>query len=64
MCGPEDSILGRDHETVVGRFLTSLPAKLPVARGPVMACGVLVEVDPDTGRALSIKRVIERYGAP
>ena len=63
MCGPEDSILGRDYETVVERFVTSLPAKLPVARGPIMACGVLVEVNPETGKASSVKRVVERYGA-
>jgi len=64
MCGPEESILGRDPEAVVGHFVNSLPAKFPVARGPVMACGVLVEVDPESGRAHSINRVVERYGAP
>ena len=64
MCGPEDSVLGRDYEAVVGQFLTSMPAKFPVARGPVIASGVLVEVDPETGRAKSVKRVAERYGTP
>ena len=64
MCGPEDSILGRDAAAVVERFKTSLPVKFPVARGPLMACGALITVDPSTGRAASIKRVLERYGAP
>ena len=64
MCGPEDSVLGRDYATVIGRFLTSLPAKLPVARGPIIACGVLAEVNPSTGRAIAVRRVMERYGAP
>jgi len=64
MCGPEDSILGRDCEAVVGQFLSSMPARFPVARGPLIACGVLVEVDTGTGKAQSIKRVAERYGAP
>jgi hypothetical protein len=64
MCGPEDSILGRDYDAVVGQFLTSMPAKFPVARGPVMACGVLVNVDPETGKAKEIRRVVERYAAP
>lgn len=63
MCGPEDSILGRDCDAVIGQFVSSMPAKFPVARGPVMACGVLVEVDTETGKAKSIKRVAERYGA-
>ena len=61
MCGPEDSVLGRDWESVVGQFLTSRPVKLPVARGPVIATGVLVEVDPQTGACRSIRRVVERY---
>jgi len=64
MCGPEDSILGRDCDAVVGQFVSSMPVKFPVARGPVMACGVLVEVDPETGKAKSIRRIVERYGAP
>jgi metallophosphoesterase (TIGR00282 family) len=64
MCGPENSILGRDCDAVVGQFLTSMPAKFPVARGPIMACGVLVEVDPETGKTKAIRRVAERYGAP
>jgi hypothetical protein len=64
MCGPEDSILGRDPAAVVERFKTSLPVKFPVARGPLMASGALVTVDPETGRASSITRVMERYGAP
>lgn len=64
MCGPEDSILGRDFDAVVGQFLTSMPAKFPIARGPIMACGVLVEVDPETGKTKTIRRVVERYGAP
>jgi metallophosphoesterase (TIGR00282 family) len=63
MCGPEDSVLGRDYETVVERFVTSMPSKLPVARGPIMACGVLVEVNPENGRSTAIRRVVERYGA-
>jgi hypothetical protein len=64
MCGPEDSILGRDCDAVVGNFVSSLPAKFPVARGPVMACGVLVEIDPETGRTHRVQRVVERFGAP
>jgi len=63
MCGPEDSILGRDPSAVVSRFVNSLPAKFPVAKGPVMACGVLVGVDPETGNARTVTRVVERYGA-
>jgi 2',3'-cyclic-nucleotide 2'-phosphodiesterase len=64
MCGPENSVLGRDCEAVVGQFVTGMPTKFPVARGPVIASGVLVEVDTETGKAKSVTRVAERYGAP
>jgi metallophosphoesterase (TIGR00282 family) len=64
MCGPENSILGRDYEAVVGQFVSAMPTKFPVARGPVIATGVLVEVEPETGRAKAVRRVVERYAAP
>jgi len=57
MCGPEDSILGREPKNIVQRFLNGMPAKFPVARGPVRVCGALVEVDEKTGRALAIRRI-------
>ena len=57
MCGPHDSVLGRDTEAVLRRFLTQLPQKLEVATGNVQLCGVIVEVDEDSGRARHIERV-------
>ena len=57
MCGPHDSVLGRDTEAVLRRFLTQLPQKLVVATGNVQLCGVIVEVDEDSGRARHIERV-------
>jgi metallophosphoesterase (TIGR00282 family) len=63
MCGPEHSSLGRAVEPVIERFLTSRPQKLPIAEGPTIACGVIVSVDPDTGKAHSIRRIAERYAA-
>lgn len=61
MCGPVHSILGRQPEPIIRRFLTNLPVAFPVARGEVKLCGALVEVDEETGRALAIKRVHERW---
>jgi len=60
MCGPSDSILGREPEPIIRRFVKCLPTAFPVAKGPVHICGVLVEIDPATGRAHSIKRINER----
>ena len=57
MCGPHDSVLGRDVGAVLKRFLTQLPQKLEVAGGDVQLCGVIVEVDDDSGRARRIERI-------
>jgi len=57
MCGPHDSVLGRDVGAVVRRFLTQMPQKLEVAERGVALCGVIVEVDEGTGRARSIERI-------
>lgn len=56
MCGPTDSILGRDIEPIVGRFLTNLPAHFPVAKGPVALHGAVVEIDTESGKAIRIVR--------
>ncbi len=62
MCGPEHSVLGRDPKAVLEKFTTSLPHKFPIADGPTIALGALVEIDETTGRATKITRVTERYG--
>jgi len=56
MCGPTESILGRDIDAILSRFLTSMPTNFPVARGPVAVCGALVTIDQGTGRATAIER--------
>lgn len=61
MCGPEDSVLGRDSKAIVEKFLTSMPKKFPIAEGPTIALGVLVEIDEETGHATHIRRIRERY---
>jgi metallophosphoesterase (TIGR00282 family) len=60
MCGPEESVLGRVIESVVWKFRTGLPTRFPVARGPVLACGAIIDIDPADGRALAIRRFRER----
>lgn len=56
MCGPEDSVLGRSHESVVWRFKTGMPTRFPVAKGQVTLCGALLELDTETGRCMKIDR--------
>ena len=57
MTGPFNSVIGSDASAVLNRFLTGMPQRLPVARGPVMLNSALLEVDPETGRAATIQRI-------
>ena len=60
MTGPHDSVLGRDKEPVLSKFLTGLPTRFGVATNNVCLNGILLEVDPGNGRASSITRIHER----
>src|SRR5205823_8262959 len=57
MTGPHDSILGRRYDRVLAATLTFVPHAFDVATGDPRLHGALIEVDPDTGRALAIRRV-------
>lgn len=57
MCGPYDSVLGRRKDRVLKYMTTNMPAPFDVATGDVRLCGAIAEIDPETGRALSIERV-------
>ena len=59
MTGPKDSVLGREIAPVIKKFLTGMPHKLDVATGDLCLEGVIVTVDPATGRATKIKRIRE-----
>ncbi|MDP3767811.1 MAG: YmdB family metallophosphoesterase, partial [Dehalococcoidia bacterium] len=62
MTGPYDSVIGRQVEPVLEKFLTGMPSKFGVATGNVKLCGAIIEVDPQTGKALKIERVQEQFG--
>ena len=55
MCGPSRSVLGRSIEPIIERFVTSMPRKFPVAKGPVCVCGVAIDIDENSGKALAIE---------
>jgi calcineurin-like phosphoesterase len=57
MCGPEESVLGRNIESVVWRFKSGMPTRFPIAKGSVRLCGVMVDVDAESGTCLSIQRL-------
>jgi 2',3'-cyclic-nucleotide 2'-phosphodiesterase len=57
--GPHDSVIGREIEPIIRRFMTNMPQKFEVAKGRVLLQGALVEIDERSGRALKIERVSE-----
>jgi hypothetical protein len=57
MTGPHDSVIGMDKEGILKRFLDGLPARFAVAEGDIQMNTVLLDVDPETGHALSIERL-------
>jgi metallophosphoesterase (TIGR00282 family) len=56
MTGPVDSVIGMDKKAILQRFLDGLPARFEVAEDDIQMSTVLLELDPATGRALSIKQ--------
>ena len=57
--GPHESIIGREIEPVIKRFITLQPQRLAVATGRVILQGAIVEINSHTGRAENIHRISE-----
>ena len=57
--GPHESVIGREIEPIVQRFLSGMPQRFEVARERVKLQGALVEIDELTGRSTRIQRVSE-----
>lgn len=61
MTGPHESVIGRQVDRVLSRFVTGVPTPFNVARGDVRINGVIVEVNATSGKALSIERLEVRH---
>jgi len=57
MVGPYDSILGLKPDVVISNFRLQMKPKVEIASGSVVVCGVLVDVDDESGMAVSISRL-------
>ena len=57
--GPHESVLGREIQPVIARFLTNTPQRFGVAKERVYLQGAVVEIDNSTGRATNIQRISE-----
>jgi len=62
MTGPVDSVIGDDTEAVLQRFLTIIPHRLSVGKGKTIFNAILVSVDDNSGKALSIDRISREVG--
>jgi metallophosphoesterase (TIGR00282 family) len=58
--GPHESVLGREIEPVLKRFLTNMPQRFEVAKERVLLHGAVIEIDEASGKAVKIQRVGER----
>jgi 2',3'-cyclic-nucleotide 2'-phosphodiesterase len=57
--GPHESILGREIQPIIQRFITNQPQRFGVASERVLLQGALIEINPNTGHAVSIRRISE-----
>jgi len=57
MCGPFDSVIGMEKETVIRGFITQLPRQFEVAQENVMLQGVIADIDEESGKAKAIRRL-------
>lgn len=57
MCGPYESVLGREVESVTASFLDGMKRRFPVAEGDVRLAGALIEIDPGKGLATAFERI-------
>lgn len=60
MCGPYDSILGRDVEEIIAHNVYKQSTRFTPSESEAMLCAVIIDVDEETGCATSIQRIQER----
>ncbi len=56
MTGAYDSVIGMEVGPSLGRFMTAMPKRFTTAKDDVKIAGVIVRVEIETGRAISIER--------
>ena len=57
MTGPYNSVIGSDIRAVLEGFITQMPQRFTVPKGPTILNSVLVETDEETGVAINIQRI-------
>lgn len=59
MTGPREGVIGMKRDICLRRSLTQIPIKMEVDLSEAAINGVLLEIRPEDGRALSIQRVCQ-----
>jgi metallophosphoesterase (TIGR00282 family) len=57
MTGPTDGVIGVDRDLILQRFMNQMPVRFEPAKGPAALHGVVIVIDPETGRASDIRRL-------
>lgn len=61
MTGPYDSVIGIDKNTVIEKFLLGLSRKFEIGERDCSLCGVIIDINSETGQAKSIVRLRVPY---
>lgn len=64
MTGPYESVIGLDPAVGLKRLKSHLPEKFAVAKNDVRFSAILIEIDEQTGKALTIERIEKRIDSP
>ena len=57
MCGPQESVLGRQIDPVLQQMTTGMYSPFEVAEGDPRVCGIYFEVDEKTRRTVAVERI-------
>ena len=57
MTGPYESVLGREIQPILLKYLDGMPRRWPIATGDIRLCGTLVDFDPREGYATEVRQM-------
>lgn len=55
--GAYESVIGMSIDTAIQRFLLQTPQRGALGDGPLQACGLLVDLDPESGQCVAMERI-------
>ena len=64
MTGPMDSVIGMQREHALSKFLHAMPRPMKPAKNNIQLHGIIVKIDPRTGKCVDIERVSRKLLTP